>query len=34
VGFGLERVCLALLKTHGFNLDLWPREVRQILALR
>jgi seryl-tRNA synthetase len=34
VGFGLERVCLALLKTHGFNPDLWPREVRQILALR
>ena len=33
VGFGLERIALALLKTHGFKIDKWPREVREILAL-
>lgn len=33
VGFGLERITLALLKTHGFKLADWPREVRDILAL-
>ena len=24
VGFGLERICLALFQTHGFELDGWP----------
>jgi len=33
VGFGLERVALALFKTHGFRLEDWPREVRDVLAL-
>jgi seryl-tRNA synthetase len=33
VGFGLERVALALFKTHGFKLEAWPREVRDVLAL-
>ena len=32
VGFGLERVALALFKTHGLELDAWPREVRDVLA--
>jgi seryl-tRNA synthetase len=34
VGFGLERVALALFKTHGFKLEDWPREVRDVLDLR
>jgi len=33
VGFGLERIALALFKTHGLELDAWPREVRNVLAL-
>lgn len=33
VGFGLERVALALFKTHGFKLEGWPREVRDVLDL-
>ena len=33
VGFGLERVALALFKTHGLELDAWPREVRDVLAI-
>jgi seryl-tRNA synthetase len=33
VGFGLERVALALFRTHGFRLEDWPREVRDVLAL-
>jgi seryl-tRNA synthetase len=28
LGFGLERVTLALIKTHGFDLARWPAEVR------
>lgn len=28
LGFGLERVTLALIKTHGFNPQAWPAEVR------
>ncbi|MEA2494705.1 MAG: hypothetical protein QOJ29_2616 [Thermoleophilaceae bacterium] len=28
LGFGHERITLALLKTHGFDLDKWPEEVR------
>jgi seryl-tRNA synthetase len=31
VGFGLERVALALFRHHGLNPDLWPRAVREIL---
>ena len=31
VGFGLERVALALFKTHGFDLAKWPAETRGIL---
>jgi seryl-tRNA synthetase len=33
VGFGLERVALALFKTHGFELAKWPGEVRDVLGL-
>lgn len=31
LGFGLERVTLALIKTHGFDPDAWPAEVRRQL---
>lgn len=33
VGFGLERITLALLKKHGFDPEKWPREVRDVLEL-
>ncbi len=33
VGFGLERVALALFKTHGLELGRWPQEVRDVLSL-
>ena len=33
LGFGLERVAIALLATHGFCLAEWPSEVRQLLGL-
>lgn len=33
VGFGLERIALALLKTHGMDPDVWPSEVRDQLVL-
>ncbi len=33
IGFGLERITLALLKKHGFRLETWPREVRQVLEM-
>lgn len=33
VGFGLERVVLALFRTHGLDPDEWPREVRSVLDL-
>jgi seryl-tRNA synthetase len=33
VGFGLERVALALFKTHGLDPDAWPGEVRSVLEL-
>lgn len=33
VGFGLERITLALLKRHGFDPEKWPVEVKQLLAL-
>ena len=31
VGFGLERVTLALFRHHGFELDAWPEGVREAL---
>ncbi|MHC9085865.1 amino acid--[acyl-carrier-protein] ligase [Luteimonas sp. RIT-PG2_3] len=31
LGFGLERVAMALLQTHGFDPAAWPAPVRQIL---
>lgn len=33
VGFGLERVALALFKTHGFATARWPAQVRGVLEL-
>lgn len=33
IGFGLERIALALFKTHGLDPDAWPASVRKILAL-
>jgi len=33
IGFGLERIALALLGTHGLDLKEWPAEVRHVLAL-
>jgi seryl-tRNA synthetase len=33
LGFGLERITLALLRTHGLELKAWPQAVREKLAL-
>jgi hypothetical protein len=33
VGFGLERVALALFRTHGLDGAAWPREVRDVLSI-
>jgi len=33
IGFGLERITLALFKKHGFNIDKWPSSVKNILEL-
>lgn len=33
VGFGLERVALALFRTHGMDPERWPPEVRSVLEL-
>jgi seryl-tRNA synthetase len=33
VGFGLERIALALFKAHGFDPGKWPHDVRRVLAL-
>ncbi|GDX80834.1 amino acid--[acyl-carrier-protein] ligase [Deltaproteobacteria bacterium] len=33
IGFGLERIALALFKTHGLNVDAWPKGVRELLTL-
>ena len=33
VGFGLERVALALFAAHGMQLDRWPAEVTKVLAV-
>jgi seryl-tRNA synthetase len=32
VGFGMERVALALFKTHGLDPDSWPHHVREALG--
>jgi seryl-tRNA synthetase len=32
IGFGLERMALALVARHGFALDSWPHEIRERLA--
>lgn len=34
LGFGLERITLALLRTHGLDPDAWPTEVQGELGLR
>jgi hypothetical protein len=34
LGFGLERITLALFCTHGFDTDAWPADVRSELGLR
>ena len=31
LGFGLERIVMALLKTHGMNPNIWPQSVREVL---
>jgi seryl-tRNA synthetase len=33
IGFGLERIALALFKTHGLDTRAWPKEVRDLLRL-
>jgi seryl-tRNA synthetase len=33
IGFGLERIALALFKTHGFDPDKWPGSVKNVLGL-
>ncbi|HEX4131823.1 MAG TPA: amino acid--[acyl-carrier-protein] ligase [Pirellulales bacterium] len=33
IGFGLERIALALFTKHGFDPDHWPREVKDVLEL-
>ncbi|MDD5269022.1 MAG: amino acid--[acyl-carrier-protein] ligase [Methylococcales bacterium] len=31
MGFGMERIAMALFKTHGFDIAQWPYKVRQLL---
>ena len=31
LGFGLERITIALLKLHGFDISSWPEPVREVL---
>lgn len=33
MGFGLERICLALFKHHGLQIGNWPESVRKLLNL-
>lgn len=33
IGFGLERIALALFRKHGFDPDRWPNDVKRVLAL-
>jgi hypothetical protein len=32
VGFGMERIALAMLRTHGLDLATWPSELRDLLG--
>jgi seryl-tRNA synthetase len=34
LGFGLERITIALFRRHGFGLDAWPADVREALSQR
>lgn len=33
IGFGLERIALALFMKHGFHVDRWPSDVKTVLGL-
>lgn len=33
LGFGIDRLIIGLLKTHGFDVKQWPQSVREILML-
>lgn len=33
IGFGLERIALALFMKHGFHVDRWPSDVKSVLGL-
>jgi hypothetical protein len=33
LGFGLERITLALLRTHGLDVSTWPAAVREELRI-
>lgn len=33
LGFGIDRLIIGLLKTHGFNMSQWPNEVKATLML-
>jgi hypothetical protein len=33
IGFGLDRITLALFATHGTDVEAWPEGVRSALAL-
>ena len=33
VGFGLERIALALFRAHGMDPSAWPASVRRVLEL-
>ena len=32
LGFGFERITLALFKTHGLRVSEWPDQVRKVLG--
>ena len=34
LGFGLERIVMALFKTHGFDPEKWPAQVRSRSGIR
>ena len=33
IGFGLDRITLALFAVHGMRVEAWPEEVRSALSL-
>jgi hypothetical protein len=33
LGFGIDRLVIGLLKTHGFDMHAWPASVREMLDL-